>query len=231
MKINLFSLSEGAKSAKGLTVIIDVYRAFTTQSFAFDRGVNSILNVAETSNALSLKEQGNGDYCMGEIGGKRPKDFDFGNSPYDLRNIDLKNKTLIHCTMNGTTGAELAKNADLILGGALINAESTANYIKSLDPTEVSLVSMGSRDTENNERRTEEDELCAIYIKSILEESYLDEHSVVKMIEDCKESKKFGDPLQPHYPEFDKRQALKINEFKSPIIIKQTNGILVSKII
>ena len=55
MKINLLSLSEGAKSAKGLTVIIDVYRAFTTQSFAFDRGVNYILNVAETSKALSLK--------------------------------------------------------------------------------------------------------------------------------------------------------------------------------
>ena len=54
---------------------------------------------------------------------------------------------------------------------------------------------------------------------------------LAKMIEDWKESKKFGDPLQPHYPEFDKRQALKINEFKSPIIIKQINGILVSKII
>ena len=39
MKINLLSLSDGAKTAQGIVVIIDVFRAYTTQSFAFEKGV------------------------------------------------------------------------------------------------------------------------------------------------------------------------------------------------
>ena len=43
MEINILSLSDGAKNAKGITVIIDVYRAFTTQSFAFENGVKGVV--------------------------------------------------------------------------------------------------------------------------------------------------------------------------------------------
>jgi len=228
MIVNLLSLSEGAKKANGVVVIIDVYRAFTTQSFAFERGANSIINVADTQKAVDYKSKGYGYYCMGEIDGKRPTGFDFGNSPKDLENIDINNKNLIHCTMNGTTGAELAENADVILGGALINAKATANYIKSINPSIVSLVSMGSRNLNNSERRTEEDELCAIYIKSILDNSPLNPKTIVELVKGCKESTKFGDPLQPQYPEYDKIQALRINEFEYPIIIKKEDDFLVS---
>ena len=68
MEINILSLSDGAKIAKGITVIIDVYRAFTTQSFAFENGVKDILNVSDIEQALDMKENGFGDFCMGEIG-------------------------------------------------------------------------------------------------------------------------------------------------------------------
>ena len=158
MDINILSLSNGAKIAKGITVIIDVYRAFTTQSFAFENGIKDILNVSEIEQALNMREKGFADYCMGEIGGIRPDNFDFGNSPFDLKEKNIKGKTIIHCTMNGTTGAKLASNADLILGGALINAKATVDYIKLQKPEIVSLVAMGARSS-NGEKRTEEDEL------------------------------------------------------------------------
>ena len=58
MEINILSLSDGAKTAKGITVIIDVYRAFTTQSFAFENGVKDILNVSDIEQALNMKENG-----------------------------------------------------------------------------------------------------------------------------------------------------------------------------
>ena len=90
MDINILSLSDGAKVAKGITVIIDVYRAFTTQSFAFENGVKDILNVADIEHALNMREKGLADYCMGEIGGIRPDNFDFGNSPYDLKGQNFK---------------------------------------------------------------------------------------------------------------------------------------------
>ena len=229
MDINILSLSDGAKVAKGITVIIDVYRAFTTQSFAFENGVKDILNVADIEHALNMREKGLADYCMGEIGGIRPDNFDFGNSPYDLKGQNIKDKTIIHCTMNGTTGAKLASNADLILGGALINAKATVNFIKLQKPEIVSLVAMGARSPQG-EKRTEEDELCAIYMKSLLEETPIDPDSLVEIIDSCKESKKFGDPLQLQYPIFDKMQALRINEFDHAILLERSEDYLISKI-
>ena len=96
MDINILSLSNGAKIAKGITVIIDVYRAFTTQSFAFENGIKEILNVSEIEQALNMREKGFADYCMGEIGGIRPDNFDFGNSPFDLK----ENEAIIIYTEN-----------------------------------------------------------------------------------------------------------------------------------
>ena len=229
MDINILSLSNGAKIAKGITVIIDVYRAFTTQSFAFENGIKDILNVSEIEQALDMREKGFADYCMGEIGGIRPDNFDFGNSPFDLKEKNLKGKTIIHCTMNGTTGAKLASKADLILGGALINAKATVDYIKLQKPEIVSLVAMGARSS-NGEKRTEEDELCAIYMKSLLEETPIESEAIVQVIDSCKESKKFGDPLQLQYPLFDKLQALRINEFDHAILLERSGDYLVSKI-
>ena len=229
MDINILSLSDGAKVAKGIAVIIDVYRAFTTQSFAFENGVKDILNVADIEHALNMREKGLADYCMGEIGGIRPDNFDFGNSPYDLKGQNIKEKTIIHCTMNGTTGAKLASNADLILGGALINAKATVDFIKLQKPEIVSLVAMGARSPQG-EKRTEEDELCAIYMKSLLEETPIDPDSLVEIIDSCKESKKFGDPLQLQYPIFDKIQALRINEFDHAILLERFEDYLISKI-
>ena len=96
MDINILSLSNGAKIAKGITVIIDVYRAFTTQSFAFENGIKEILNVSEIEQALNMREKGFADYCMGEIGGIRPDNFDFGNSPFDLKEKNIKGNSLYY---------------------------------------------------------------------------------------------------------------------------------------
>ena len=43
MEIRLASLSEGAQEAAGTTIIIDVFRAFTTVAVAFDRGATQIV--------------------------------------------------------------------------------------------------------------------------------------------------------------------------------------------
>ena len=88
---------------------------------------------------------------------------------------------------------------------------------------------MGARSPQG-EKRTEEDELCAIYMKSLLEETPIDPDSLVEIIDSCKESKKFGDPLQLQYPIFDKMQALRINEFDHAILLERSEDYLISKI-
>src|SRR5262244_4051923 len=83
MEIRLASLLQGAQEAEGTAIIIDVFRAFTTAAVAFDRGAKQIVLVAEVEEALELRRRGVGQLCLGEVDGKRPPDFDFGNSPYE----------------------------------------------------------------------------------------------------------------------------------------------------
>ena len=47
MKIQILELIEGAKRAEGLTVIIDVFRAFTTECYCFAGGAEKSYPVGD----------------------------------------------------------------------------------------------------------------------------------------------------------------------------------------
>ena len=80
MEIRLVSLTSGAAAAVGTTVIIDVFRAFTTTAVAFSRGAHRIIMVDTLGKALALRGSGVGDYRIGERDSVKPRGFDFGNS-------------------------------------------------------------------------------------------------------------------------------------------------------
>ena len=68
MKIQILELIEGAKRAEGLTVIIDVFRAFTTECYAFDRGAALCYPVGELEDAFALKREDPARILLGERG-------------------------------------------------------------------------------------------------------------------------------------------------------------------
>ena len=55
MRVEILEFVEGARKAKGVVVIIDVFRAFTVACYAFDAGAVRIIATSEVSNALQLK--------------------------------------------------------------------------------------------------------------------------------------------------------------------------------
>nr|MBD3622499.1 2-phosphosulfolactate phosphatase [Sunxiuqinia sp.] len=57
MDIKIFQLLDGAKQAEGLTVIIDVFRAFSVACYAFDGGVSRIYPVGQIDLAYQIKLQ------------------------------------------------------------------------------------------------------------------------------------------------------------------------------
>ena len=57
MDIQILQLVEGAQKARGLTVIIDVFRAFSTACYAFGNGASEILCTGEVDTAFRLKEE------------------------------------------------------------------------------------------------------------------------------------------------------------------------------
>ena len=164
MDIRILHLLDGARSAEGLTVIIDVFRAFSLEAYLYEAGARCIIPVGTVEEAFSVKKK-HPDYVLaGERNGKKVEGFDLGNAPSAVKDLDVKGKTIIHTTSAGVQGLVSAQNSSEIITGALVNASAIARYIAKKKTSVVSLVAMGW----NGARETEEDELCAAYIKSIL---------------------------------------------------------------
>ena len=81
MEIQILQLLEGARQARGLTVIIDVFRAFSTACYAVNKGVGPIYPVGNIEEAYALKEKNPEALLVGERNERPPEGFDFGNSP------------------------------------------------------------------------------------------------------------------------------------------------------
>ena len=165
MEIKILQLLDGARDARGLTVIIDVFRAFSTACYAFDRGALKIFPIGEIEKAYHIKKQNPDFVLVGERNEQKPPGFDFGNSPSQLLKGDLTGKTIVHTTSSGTQGIANAKNADEIITGSFVNAGAIVKYIQQKQTKTVSLVCMGYA----CQYPTDEDTLCAEWIKNELE--------------------------------------------------------------
>ena len=143
MNIRILQLLEGAQAARGLTVIIDVFRAFSVEAYAMAGGAKEIWAVGDIEKAYEMKKEYPDALLAGERGGMRCEGFDCGNSPSEIAKIDLNGKTLIHTTSAGTQGIANALHADEIITGSLVNASAIVEYIRKQNPEEVSLVCMG----------------------------------------------------------------------------------------
>ncbi len=228
MKVRILHLIEGAKQARGLTVIIDVFRAFSVACYVFGNGAKKIIPVGAIDIAYKLKNKNPKFILIGERGGKKPDGFDYGNSPTQIKNINFTNKTVIQTTSAGTQGIANATNADEILTGSFVNVQAIINYIKKQNPKEVSLVAMGSHGTSISD----EDTLCAEYIKNALENKTNDFLKIVHHLREYKSAHKFFDPTIDWAPESDFDLCLSLNKFNFvlKVVIYNLNQVSFMKI-
>ncbi len=168
MKIVISEFTEGAREATGLTVIIDVFRAFSTGCYAVDAGAAKLVATDETAKAFELKKMYKQAILVGERDERKIKGFDLGNSPTEIIKADLKGKIVVHTTTAGTNGLINAEKADAVITGSFVNAAAVARYIRMVNPDQVSLVAMGYRAKES----AEEDLLCAEYIISLIRDTH-----------------------------------------------------------
>ena len=225
MEIRLGSLKRDAEEAQGTTIIIDVFRAFTTAAIAFGHGAKEIILFAEPEDALALHRKGVGDYLMGEVAGKRPDGFDFGNSPYEISQVDLAGKTLIQSTRAGTVGVEAAANATEIFLGSFVVAQATVDTIRRGSPELVSIIAMGDQGVV----RSDEDEQCGIYLRNIMEERKPDFEAVKSLILKGGATQKFFDPDQPQFHPEDVELALEVDRYSFAMKISREDGLLVAR--
>ncbi len=209
MIINKLFLIEGSLKAKGLTVIIDVFRAFSTACYLFNNGAERIITVATVEEALKLKEKNPEYILIGEKHEKKCPGFDFGNSPTHILNHDFSGKTIVHRTSSGTQGISNAKNASEILTGSFVNAEAVARYIKNSNPEIVSLVSMGYEGLRN----TQEDDFCATYIENEINSIQTDFKKMVEVLISGDGARLLDPKNHLHSPSSDFNLCLDLNRF------------------
>ena len=225
MEIRLGSLVRDAREAEGTVIIVDVFRAFTTAAIAFDHGATQITLVAEVEEALELHSRGVGDVLMGEVDGKRPAGFDFGNSPYEVSVADFARKSIVQSTRAGTVGVAAASNAETIYLGSFAVAEATVKAVLKDDPPLVSIIAMGDQ----GRVRSDEDEQCALYLRNLLEGRQPAPEAVRTLIMAGGATQKFFNDSQPQYHPKDVELALQISKFPFAMKVTREDGLPVAR--
>ena len=219
MKVEILHMLEGARAARGVAVIIDVFRAFSLECYIMDRGAAGIIPVASKELAYELKEKYPEYLLVGERHGKVLPGFDFGNSPSQFENIDLAGRTIIHTTSAGTQGLDGAVNVDVVLTGALVNSRAIAEYIRTQGFSEVSLVAMGVE----CKHEAPEDTFCAEYIRSLILGEEFDIAAGLEVIRGSAEGRKFFDPMQQDvFPRRDYELCTQVDRFD--FVLKKIDG-------
>jgi len=119
--------NERITSNNFIVVVVDILRATTSICTAFANGVDAILPVTNIDEAKIYKE--NGFLVASERGGKKLDFADYGNSAFNFMTNEIKGKTLVYSTTNGTEAIEIAKNADALVIGAFSNFETLSNWL------------------------------------------------------------------------------------------------------
>jgi 2-phosphosulfolactate phosphatase len=199
----------GARSARGLTVVIDAFRAFSLAPHAFARGARAIVPIADVEEARELKRLNPDWLLIGERHARPLPGFDSGNSPADLERFDLRGRTLIHTTHSGTQGLTAATGADEVITGSFVNAGAIVRYIRKRAPAVVTLVRMGKQAQE----RCAEDDLCAQLLQQRLSGETPPVVDVPQRLRGADSAAMFFDPACDWAPQRDFELCTRVDAF------------------
>ena len=226
MDISRASLLEGAKAARGVAVIIDVFRAFTCSPLLFSLGIQKSILVSTPEDAFVLKEDNKDLVLIGEVDGIPIEGFDLGNSPCEILKHGasyFKGKTVVQRTSSGVQGAIAALEvADEVLPASYALAGSTARYILSKQPSRVSLVAMGW----SLKEIAPEDEWCARYIAHLLGKGDYNINEALGDILLNRLTQKFFNPDQPYFPPEDPILCLQSNIYDFILKVEREDNLV-----
>ena len=114
-------------SENTIVVVVDLLRATTVISTAFNFGVKEIIPVPSLEIAKTYIDRL--DFIVAAERNAMPiKGFDYGNSPFQYMNNDILDKTLVLTTTNGTKAINIASNYEVITS-CFINIDSVEEFL------------------------------------------------------------------------------------------------------
>lgn len=133
----------------GIVVVIDVLRATSAMVAAFENGIDRIIPVSTIEEASQYIGR-EGYIAAAERNGEVVKGFTYGNSPLAYVGQDLRGKTIVMTTTNGTKAINLAKDARQLVIGSFLNLTSLSDWLVKQDQN-ILLLCSGWKDKFNLE--------------------------------------------------------------------------------
>lgn len=123
-----FLPSEANGSGGQVCIVVDVLRASSTMVVLFGRGCSTIRLARQVVDARRVARGGVAHLflCGEDASGRRARGFQASPSPHRLEQVDLKGRSVVLYTTNGTaaTFAARAAGARGVLVGSLLNARA-----------------------------------------------------------------------------------------------------------
>lgn len=111
-----------------IVVVIDILRATSTICTALYHGVKEVIPVESLKEAQQYKGE---QYILAaERGGAKVEGFNYGNSPFEYMAPEVKGKSLVLTTTNGTRAFRLSASADLVIAASFLNMSTVAARLK-----------------------------------------------------------------------------------------------------
>lgn len=104
-------------------IVVDVLRASSTIVTLLDKGCRSVYTVRSVAEARALARE-KGWLIGGERNGLTLRGFNFGNSPFELQEVNLRGKKAVLTTTNGTKVIKKVAFSRAVLVGCFLNASA-----------------------------------------------------------------------------------------------------------
>lgn len=112
----------------GIVVVIDILRATSAMVAAFESGVDRIIPVGTIEEAAQYINRP-GYIAAAERNGEVVEGFAYGNSPLAYLGQDLRGKTIVMTTTNGTKAIGLAQHARKLVVGSFLNLSALSDWL------------------------------------------------------------------------------------------------------
>ncbi|MCJ7712343.1 MAG: 2-phosphosulfolactate phosphatase [Chloroflexi bacterium] len=112
-------------AAAGVLIVIDQIRASTTITTLIDAGCQDVYLAGDPAEARAVAHETD-SLLVGELHAVKPPDFDFDNSPSELVLVDLRGRSVVLSTTNGTAVIARLRREEPVLVGCIRNASAVA---------------------------------------------------------------------------------------------------------
>ena len=163
MKVNIINGRKQSSFSNNTKLLVDIYRSTTTMPMMLNAGATEIIPTDSISKARDIKKDHPEYVIAGERYGFKIPWFEMSNSPYEVSKSDLKGKTVVFTSTNGTKVLKKISNGCKVFICSYVNFTPTLEWIK--DEKEIDVVLSGRPDG-----KADEDYFFGEFVKKLLEE-------------------------------------------------------------